>query len=501
MLLSFCAYSQSGEKVELVQANSLEGIRINGEEVRKLIGNVVFKQVGVMLYCDSAYQYASKNELECYGNVRLTQGDTVTLTGNKMKYNGNTKRAVVTENVVMRDRQMTLTTDYLDYDTKNKLASYLDSGKIIDAENTLTSIKGYYSTASKIFWFKKDVKIVNSKENYTLTSDTLQYNSITKIATFRGPSKIVKKDETIFAHQGEYDTVKARSRFTGRAKVESGDYILEGDRLYYDEIKKVGVAEVNVKLTSKSNSIVIFGDLANYWGATGVVKVSGNPLMKNKMGKDTLQLIADTLISIDRKNAKDTTIKEKFLYAFYNVKIYKTDMQAKCDSLVYNIIDSTIYFFRNPIIWNGKNQITADSMNILLKNNKIDKMNANVNTFIISIDSVNHYNQVRGKKMTAFFKDEKLSRVNINGNGQSIYFALDDAKGKKLIGMNKADCSNIVIKFTGDELRNITYITKPDAQFIPPHEIQEPDKKLKGFKWRGSERVKKEDMTNRRVIF
>ncbi len=491
----FFLHAQEGEKVQLVQAGSLEGLKIKGEMINKLIGNVVFKQEGAFLYCDSAYWNKVKNEVECFGNVRMVQGDSIYLSGKKLLYYGNTKKAIVTEDVLLRDKKMTLTTDYMEYDTKIKLASYHGGGRIIDDANVLTSDKGYYNTASKMFWFKKDVKVVNSKEQYTLTSDTLQYHSPSKIATFRGPSKVTKENDILYADHGEYDTAKGQSRFTGRAKVESGSYFLEGDKIYYDEKNNNGVSEGNVKVTSVENKIEVFGDLAHYWGKEGIVKITGKPLVKNKMEDDTLFLVADTLISIDRKNPNDTTKKEKYLLAFHNVKIFKNDLQAKCDSLVYNFVDSTIYLYKDPILWSGINQIIADSINILMKNKKIHQLNTNINSFIVSQDTIKNFNQVKGKKMTAIFLDDKLSRIDVSGNGQSIYYAMEEGK-TDLIGMNKSECSNIIIKFKDGNLNNISYINKPDAKFIPPHEILEAETKLKGFQWRIGEKPVKEQVVN-----
>ncbi|HSZ24329.1 MAG TPA: OstA-like protein [Cytophagaceae bacterium] len=499
LLFSLHGKAQTTEKVQLVQAGALEGGIVDGEELRKLIGNVIFKHNGAFLYCDSAYQYEKKNEIICFGNVRMNQGDTIILTGKKMRYNGNTKKAIVTESVILKDRKMTLSTDYLDYDTKNKLATYQGGGKIIDDANVLTSKIGYYNTASKIFWFKRDVKIVNEKEKYTLTSDTLQYHSITKVATFRGPSKVTKENDILYADHGEYDTAKGRSIFTGRAKVESGKYVLDGDRLRYDEVGKYGIGEGNVVVTSLENNIVVYGDLAHYWGKEGIVKITGNPLVKNKMEKDTLYLVADTLISVDRKNPKDTSLKEKYLQAFHHVKLYKKDLQVICDSLIYNFVDSVIYLYTDPVMWSGVNQIEADSINIEMKNNKIYRLNTHVNSLIISQDTIKHFNQVKGKKMVAYFKDDKISRVVVSGNGQSIYYAMED-KSTKLLGMNKADCSNIVIKFEEGNVRTISFITKPDAKFIPPHEIVDGETRLKGFKWRLNEKPTKKEVVEVRSM-
>lgn len=446
------------------------------------------------MYCDSAIQYSDRNYVEAYGNVRFTQGDTITLTGKKLTYDGATQCAMVSQNVVLQDRKMTLKTNALNYDSRNKLASYQTGGEITDADNQLTSKKGYYNTQSKIFWFKKDVVLVNKKENFTLTSDTLEYNSLTKIATFRGPTQVVKKNDVLHTTHGEYDTKNARHRHTGRAKIISGHYELEADNLYYDEITNTGIAKSNVKLTSTKDSVVIEGDKANYWGKMGLVKITGRPVMKSKMQKDTLYLVADTLVSIDKKDETDTTKSIRRLLAYQHVKIFKENLQAKCDSLAYEVNDSTLFLFSNPVMWSGKNQIFADSINIQIANKKIYCMNANVNSFIISEDTAHNYNQVKGRKMTAYFKDDKIKTVYVDGNGETIYHALDEKKRNRLIGLNRTECSNMTISFDSGSVRKILFLKRPSAKFIPPHEINADNKQLKGFMLHYADRPKKNDV-------
>ena len=218
-------------------------------------------------------------------------------------------------------------------------------------------------------------------------------------------------------------------------------------------------------------------------------KVWGNGLMKSIVDKDTFFLKADTLISINdsvRKNRKLTAIK--------HVKIFKSDLQGKCDSLVYNLIDSTINFFRDPVLWADKSQMNGDSIKIQMAKNKIDKLYLRVNSFIISRDSIDNYNQIKGKKITAYFKENKIQKVDVNGNGESIYFATEN--DTTLVGMNKVICSNMFMHFKENKLQTISFITKPDALFVPPHEILEPDTRLKGFRWRTGEKPIRKEMVS-----
>jgi lipopolysaccharide transport protein LptA len=482
--VSFFSYSQKKEKIELIRANELT----NGNEEGLAIfrGNVQFKQKATLLFCDSAYFYNSKkninkqNVIDAYGHVRINQGDTIILTGNTMHYDGNTKIAIVKGNVVLKDRKMTLTTDELTYDMNAKLASYKVGGKIRDENNTVTSQIGIYNTANKTLYFKKDVRVVNIKESFNLSGDTLEYNTENKIVTFRGPTKIVSQESVLYADHGEYNTIDKKVVVPGKPKVESGDYTLTGDHIFYDEDQKIGIVTGNVVMVSTKNNIIINGDIAHY-GSKGTSKIFGKPVMKHISSKDTLFLTADTLISIDNEN-KD----QRRILAFNHTKIFRPDLQGKCDSLVYNFSDSTIYFYSDPVLWNEGNQIIADSINIQLANQEISRMNLNINSFIISEDTLKNYNQVKGKKMTAFFTKNELTKVDVRGNGESIYFALEE--DSVLVGMNKVACSDILVKFLDNKLNSISFIKSPDALFIPPHELQEPDKKLKGFSWRAKER-------------
>jgi lipopolysaccharide export system protein LptA len=490
-LLPSLKAQQKVDKIDLVNADVFEGGTLGGQSIYKFRGKVIFKQKGMFVYCDSAYQYARKNgSLEAFGHVRIVQGDSVTVTGNTLHYEPDTRNATVKGNVVFTDKGTTLKTDVLDYNMETKVASYASGGVIRDGKTVLVSTKGTYNSLNKFFYFRNKVKVTG--KDGTLLTDTLDYNTTTKTAYFRGPSQIINIDGVVYADKGEYKTEEKLSILKGRAKVESGSYIITGDQMYNDESRKISIIKKNVKVVSLKDSITIEGDVVHYSGSKGVSKIFGNAIMKNYAEKDTLYLTADTLLSIDNNIAS-----EKRLYAYNHARIFRNDLQGKCDSLVYNFADSTIYFNRDPVLWSEGSQLLADSINIQLANKKIDKLNMNVNSFIITLDSLKNYNQVKGKKMIAYFQNNAIHKVDVNGNGESIYFALE--KDSILVGMNKVICSDIMIKFLANKVNSITFINEPDALFIPPHEILEPEKKLKGFRWRIMERPTLEEVLSRRL--
>jgi lipopolysaccharide export system protein LptA len=255
-------------------------------------------------------------------------------------------------------------------------------------------------------------------------------------------------------------------------------------------------------MTSKEENTIIYGDDGDYDKAKGLAKVYGNAYVaKVDEDLDTLFISADTLVSIENEDPS-----KKRLLAYNHVKIFRSDMQGKADSLVYASTDSTIYFYSDPVLWTSGNQMTADSIRILLKGRSIDKIYLVANSFVISEDTLKNYNQIKGRKMVANFDGQTISHVNVQGNGESLYYALQepDKKAKAdstkaveptyTMGMNKIICSNMKINFKEGKVNNISFYIKPEASFIPPKELKDGDKRLRGFKWRKDERPKKQDV-------
>ncbi|MCB0854553.1 MAG: Organic solvent tolerance protein OstA, partial [Bacteroidetes bacterium] len=201
--------------------------------------------------------------------------------------------------------------------------------------------------------------------------------------------------------------------------------------------------------------------------------------------KDTLYLTADTLVSIDSEEDIN-----KRLLAYSNVKIFKTDLKGVCDSISYFVSDSIMFLYGKPALWSGENQMTADTIDMVIRNKSMNKIDLYPDAFVVTLDSAQYFNQIKGRSMEAFFKDDELSKVNVYGNGESIFFMRDE-KTRKLIGMNKIICSDIILKFDDRKLTDASFLVKPEGDFIPPHELKESDTKLNGFTWRGGERPKK----------
>jgi lipopolysaccharide export system protein LptA len=490
VILSFATAPAFGQKkVKLRSANVAKSGRLpGGDRYERAIGNVVFTQNKTTIYCDSAHIFKKKNSLNAFGRVRITEGDSVNITGRKLEYDGNKKLAKLRGNVVFTKlATATLYTDHLDYTRPSNLAYYYNGGKLVDSTNTLTSNKGYYNVNSNLASFKKNVKVVNP--DYTMYADSLQYNSRTKLIYFVSETKVVNNDSTTFVYKSGVHNTRTKVSDLKAGVAESPEYTISGADYDLDALKNIARIRGNVVMTHKKENLIIYGQASDYFKNTGITKVYNNAYVaKVTENNDTLFMRADTLVSVD--NADPT---KRRLLAYHHVRIFKSDLQGVADSLEYRSADSTIYFYKNPVLWSQGNQLSADSIRMLIKNNTINKIYLVANSFVISSDTLLNFNQIKGRKMTADIRRGKISTVYVEGNGESIYFALDD-KTKLLMGMNKIICSNIMIRFRDGRVNNLSFYVKPEANFIPPHELKKDDLTLKGFSWKVDEKPKREDV-------
>jgi lipopolysaccharide export system protein LptA len=491
LLVACASVVEAQKKVTLKKADQLMGGKKGDEKYQRLIGNVIFVQNNTTIYCDSAHFYKKRNSVEAFGYVHIVEGDSIDITGSRLEYDGNTKKAKLRNNVVFTKlATATLYTDYLDFYRSQNLAYYFNGGKLVDSLNTLTSNKGYYKTNTNLASFKKNVDVKNP--DYTMQADSLQYNSRTKIIYFVTETTVINKDSSTFVYQGGiYNTVSKVSDVK-KGTGESEAYTIVGERYDYDGIRNVGKVRGNVVMTSKKENLLIYGQASDHFKNTGYTKVYDHAYVaKVTEDNDTLFMSADTLISIDNVDPK-----KKRLLAYHNVKIFKTNMQGKADSLEYRPSDSTIYFYNKPVLWSEGNQMTADSIRMLIEHNTISKIFLVANAFVISQDTLLNFNQIKGRRMTAELANSKINKVIVLGNGESVYYALDD-KTMSLMGMNKIICSNITIRFKEGKVNNLSFYVKPDAQFIPPHELKKEMRTLKGFNWKAEEKPLRDDVVQK----
>lgn len=485
ILITSFAISQKSI-VTIKQAKKLTGIQVDGVSIQILQERVILIHDETTFYCDSARLNKADNIFSAFGNIYVLMKDSVQLYGDKLIYNGNTKIAEVFNNVKLIDDSATLTTDYLIYNRLTKIGIYNTGGKIVDSTNVLESKIGYFYTDTDEYYFQDSVVVTNA--DYVIKTDTLNYNSKTNIVHFYGPTTLTSEKDFMFALSGWSDTKKKITSLKNKALLRHNKRILKGDSIYYDEINDYGQVFNNGSMLDPEKEIIIKGHYLDYkYANKNYAYALDSSLAILYNNEDSLFLHADTLKI--QFNDEDETER---LFAYYNAKFYKKDMQGVCDSLIYEMMDSTIKMLKNPIVWSEGNQLTADSMFIFISNNKPDSLNLIGSAFICSEDTLQAFNQISGRNIFAFFKDSKLSKVKVNGNSETVYYIWDD-DSKKLIGINKAVSSNMVIRFKNQEINNILYIGHPKATMYPESILPISERNLSGFSWHSTKRPKSRD--------
>ncbi|WP_094568789.1 OstA-like protein [Mucilaginibacter xinganensis] len=731
---------QKKSVVNLIKSKESYGIKLNGKDLVKVYQGT-FRQDFSTLSSDSAYFYPQDNAFDAFGHVVINQGDTLNIYSDKLNYNGNTKIALLTDNVKMVDKDATLTTNYLTYNTATRIGTYVNGGKLVNKDNTLLSKNGYYFAFSHDSYFRYNVSLTSP--DALIKTDTMRYNTNSKIAYFYGPTHIYgtkaekgKKDkDTLYTENGTYNTVVEQAAFGKNNLYTSGTKSLKGDSLFYDKIKGYGRAVKHVTFTDKEQKTTIKGNLGIYFKAEERTVMTEDPYIiivtekkdtaktdsaakadsirkvdtsfkinpeksksainMAKLIKQTLPGKADTVINtrqfnpdlvrnnklkadsilkklpldtgklhkqidaaikkapVDLKNInmktlqskvipmvfkakninkediiplragqphlqpeikapkdtshikrdsvymsadtietqiltykdlkiyqekqrlahiRDTTSKPKskipeskfltgklagvpldttfrhpeffgkpkqapkkppvvltkkqlmadslrkkrlddsittarklepsdtarirIVLAHHNFKLFKSDMQAKSDSMFYSNSDSTIRCFVNPLIWTEGSQLSGDTIYLQMKHKKMDNMVMFPHAFIVNIekgDSV-HFNQIAGKKMRGYFKDDKLHQIFIDGNAESIYFNRDSGK-TEVSGMERSLSTGIRVNFEKNQATNIGFYLKPEHKYTPIAKVVDDDKILKGFIWKPKERpVSKESI-------
>jgi len=469
--LSPALLAQRKEQIQIVNSDYLAGGK-QSEGIRRFIGNVIFKHNNATIYCDSAYLYANENVFFAYSKVHVSRGDTIHLYGDFMRYDGNTTIGKIRHNVTLKDDETTLYTDSLDFNNTSDIAWYSNGGRIINAENELTSSIGYYYFKESMFFFKDSV--VGKSPDYTIETDTLKYSTRTETSFFVGPTKIYNEEEHLYAENGWYNTKAKIFQFNKNAVYQNKEKILKGDSIYYDDMQGIGKAFQNISLIDTTENMILKGDYAYYQKEPENFLITKKALLIQVTDKtDSLFLHADTL-----RSEYDSSGTYRILKAYFKVKIFRDDFQGRCDSLAYSFKDSVIRMYREPVIWSEGSQLTADFVEIQTKNRKMDKFYLNDEAFIVSQEDTSRYNQIRGKNMVGYIKNNKLYKVDVFGNGQTIYFTKDK---EEIIGVNQAESSDLIIYMKDNQVSRINMIKQPAGTLYPIEELQET--KLKGFKW------------------
>jgi lipopolysaccharide export system protein LptA len=452
-----------------------------------LIGNVKMNHEGIKLTCQQALYYKKQNFFKAIGNVLIKQGDTITQTSDYADYDVNSKQALSWGDVVLKDPTMTLTTDTLQFDRLNQKLYYRSFATIKDATNTLKSKNGNYYLENKKFTATTRVTVVNPEHN--LESNHLDYYTNTGYTYLYGPSTITntENENKIYCERGFYNTKTDISHFVKNAKLYLKERTVEGDSLYYDKRKGFASATNNIQIIDTVQNFITRGNYAEIFELKDSLFIIKKAVAISIVDKDSMFIHGDTLLVTGKP-------KKRIIRNYHNVKIFKSDLQGKCDSIHTDQKTGLTRMYKNPVIWSDQNQITGDT--IYLKSNveteKLDSLKVFNKAFIVSKDSLseNDFNQIKGRNMFGKFEQNKLRTLLVKGNAESIYYNRNE-ETNIIETITKEISSNIEFTLDKGIIQTIKYLKASDGKTYPPSKLPEDIKKLKGFIWREYEQPKK----------
>jgi len=627
-ILSVVVHAQ-GRQIEIRSSELVKGFQSSG--FTRII-RPVFVHDGSTLASDSADFNQAANTFEAFGHVVITQPSGTVIYSDHLNYDGNTKLAILTNNVRLIDGDATLTTNYFTYNMTTKIGTYTGGGKVVNGKNVLTSKNGYYFETSRDAYFRYDV--ILTSPDVLIKTDTLRYNSTSKIAYFYGPTHIYGKDDTLYTENGTYNTVSDQARFGKKNLYTQGSKSLTGDSLFYDRKAGYGRAIGNVFFVDTAEKAQLRGGVGFYKKADESILVTINPYVviiseSDSSKVDSIWMTADTLFSkvvftrdlipykkeemipddqlaakeepaevtqkmpddqanirevivpdktsdapdslktpgkiklpekeisppdkilslpdkkisppiketsppdkeilIEKSDQKppsksktgkkagkiesstekgksdtikapeltvDTvstdTAKSRIVIAYHHAKIFKSDLQARADSMFFSYSDSTVRCYVNPMIWAQGSQLSGDTVYLQMKNKKMDNMLLQHNSFIVNTEDADstNFNQIKGKVINGHFKDNKLNSMFVDGNAESIYYLKEDSAYS---GLNHLVSGRLKLMLKDGKLQSITAIRSVDASVTPMADLKEEEKVLKGFIWKPRDRPKSKE--------
>jgi lipopolysaccharide export system protein LptA len=523
---SIYMYCDSAELVSEVQLYAYDNVTIqqgdsiaafanyldyNAESLlAKLRDSVVLKRGDTELYTEELdYDLATKVATYHTGG-RVKQNETE-LSSTHGYYYAGTRNVYFRDSVVVVDERFEMRADTLRYDLANERVYFLGPTVIRSDTHRIYCEAGYYDVGLDEAVFRSNaqyrsgdrlaaadsIQYFGDREVYVLLGDAyvaegnFQRATADRIDYFRaedryrleGNARVVDSLQSVAGDTIDYDALtESYAVAGGRPRVSNPPMIMEADRMFSDEITGQGRASGNLVWRDTSAGIQIQAERADYTRATGYLKAYGGrrdrPLMTTFLDQDTMYLAADTLLSYERKEGADSV---RYLSAYRDVRIFKSDLSAVSDSLGFNTLDSILTLYHDPILWQDTSQLTADTIDLYLHDNAPDRVHLKRSAMVITSPDLVFFNQVRGKDIVAHFDSSQLSRTEVDGNAEAVYFAQDEVGA--YIGVNKTACSRMVLYFGGGAVERIRFLGAPAGRLDPMDLAQSPEFRLDGFRW------------------
>ncbi len=479
-------------------------------KIAKMFESVVLEKRGQQIFTESLiYNLDSKHAI--FNDTCLLVKGTMNLSSLRANYNVKSNLAFFYDDVTIIDGDFKMKTDSLMYDTDIDRAYFIAPSFIEQNKKRIYAKDGFYDLLDKRAYFS-DFPVYFSGDQFA-KAENMYYSGIDSVTILSGDAFIKDslseaKAELITQNDKEKLLIlegnasylrdgsliegpkiiyhqKSKNIFLeGRSTVNMNEGVLKGDTINYIDSIDFGTVRGEAFWLDTIDNRSIEGELFYYKKKDSYFKaVSYNgqrPLIKQKIKEDTIYFSADTLINVKMEDSIS------YMKAIRNVRIYKSDLQAVCDSLYYSENDSTIYLYGQPIVWSDTTQFTGDTIQLVIKDDEISEILARNKAFIISNESAEYYNQIKGRYIHAYLDSNQLDRMVVKGNSESIYFIKDDENA--FVGPNYTICSHMTFYFAAKELKHVKYYTEPESVLTPMKKARQDQFQLKNFVWHEANR-------------
>lgn len=484
-------YSQEPQKVEIRSGYTEKRPELPEAIIytKDASGQVLITHEGVNMWCDQAYLYPQENFVRAYGNVYMTQGDTISLRSNYTEYNGNTQLAFARGDVLLKEPQTTLESEVLYFDRVRQQAYYDTGGVVRDSSSVLNSTIGRYYTETKMYQFLDKVHINNP--DYILNSEHVDYYSESGDAYLFGSSTITGENSQVYSERGFFQTRESHGYFIQNARVDYDDRVLYGDSIYFNRKDNFASATNNIRVYDSVNGSKVTGHYAEVYREKDSVIITKNPIVASKQQADTLYVNANNIVITGKP-------QHRIINAYPDARFIKIDtagieepMSGKADSIFVDEDKGIMKLLRKPVVWSGENQMTGDTIKMFYNNatKEMDTLLVHNNAFIIQPDTISGgFNQIKGQVLIGLFTENKLDTVKINRNTEVLFYTRDEKD--ELIGIDKTISSNIEMYIEDNDIRGVRFIRNAEGKLYPESMLPKNARLLPGFNWRGEERIK-----------
>ncbi|WGK64357.1 OstA-like protein [Croceiramulus getboli] len=490
-LLFLCAfakaYSQERKEIDITSdISQIDPKYPDAFIMYKDVNQVYIVHEGIEMWCDVALHYNEENFVRALGNVRMKQGDSVSMRSRYAEYNGDTQFAFAAGNVRLQKDTTTVTTDTLFFDRVKQQAYYRTGGVVKNPSSTIKSRIGRYFMEADKFTFLSNVTITNPE--YVIESQQLDFYNQPEHAYFYGPTTITGENSVVYCERGFYDTKEDFGYFVKNSRIDYDNRTVKGDSLYFNRARNFASATNNIRVIDTANNSLIKGHYAEVFKDKDSVFITKRAVAITAQENDSIYMHADRLLVTGKPD-------NRIIRGYYDARIFKSDMSGKADSIHVNQKSGLTQMIRNPIIWSGESQMTGDSIHIISnpETEKLDSLKVFENAFIVQRDTLG-YNQVKGVRLSGLFNEEnELYQVDIDQNAESINYIRDEEG--KLQGIDKGKSGSIRMLFEDQEISEIRKIRQVDGQIYPLSMFPDNARQFEGLVWRGDERPKtKEDI-------